>query len=251
MWFLWLLLALNLAAALLFFLAPRGGEWLGRLCGKAGAHPGRFFVALASVSALAYVPLSALFKPWQWMEFGPFAFQPSFVPQYLIYFFAGLGIGVHGFERGLLACDGSLVRRWGFWLAGALAAFLVWLISMALIVQGHGVPGLQIIADLGFATAAAASCFGLAATFLRFAAMPRPILGSFSENAYGMYLVHYVFVLWLQYILLGVALFAVAKAAIVFAATLLLSWATIVAVCRVPIGARLFRAERRVSARVP
>ncbi len=81
MWFLWLLLAFNVAAAALYWLAPRAGESLGRLAAKAGSRPGRFFIALASVSALAYLPLAAVFEPWQWVQFGPFAFQPSLAPQ--------------------------------------------------------------------------------------------------------------------------------------------------------------------------
>ena len=59
-----------------------------------------------------------------------------------------------------------------------------------------------------------------------------------------MYLVHYVFVVWLQYALLNVALFAVVKAAIVFAVTLTLSWGTIVAMRRVPLGSRLIGVRR-------
>jgi len=56
-------------------------------------------------------------------------------------------------------------------------------------------------------------------------------------------------VVWLQYILLGVALFAIAKAAIVFGATVMLSWVTAVALCRVPIGGRVVGADRRVLVR--
>ncbi len=40
-----------------------------------------------------------------------------------------------------------------------------------------------------------------------------------------MYLIHYVFAVWLQYALLSTALFAIPKAAIVFGATLVMSWA--------------------------
>jgi len=68
-----------------------------------------------------------------------------------------------------------------------------------------------------------------------------------------MYLVHYVFVVWLQYPLLGVALFA--KASLVFGLTLLLSRAAIVTMCGVPLGARLVGTERlgerRALARSP
>jgi hypothetical protein len=58
------------------------------------------------------------------------------------------------------------------------------------------------------------------------------VLDSLSRNAYGMYLVHYVFVVWLQYALLNAHLFAFTKAAIVFGVTLVLSWATSAALRR-------------------
>jgi len=51
-------------------------------------------------------------------------------------------------------------------------------------------------------------------------------------------------VLWTQYLLLGVALPAVAKAAIVLTVTLALSWGAAVAVARLPFGARLIGGRR-------
>ena len=249
MWFLWLLLVFNVAAAGLFWLAPRAGEALGELSAKAGSHPGRFFIALVSVLALAYLPLATVFEPWQWMQFGPFAFQPSLAPQYVIYFFAGLGVGTYGFDRGLLEGDGMLARRWARWLVGTAAAFLLWVVPTTLIVHGTLVPGLRLVASLGLVLCPASACLALAAVFLRFAGRQRPVFESLADNAYGIYLVHYVFVIWLQYILLHAPLFAVAKAAIVFTGALTLSWATTAAICRVPIGARLMGRNRRELAR--
>jgi hypothetical protein len=245
MWFLWLLLAFNVAAAGLYCLAPRAGEFLGELSAKADSRPGRFFIALVGVSALAYLPLAAVFEPWQWVQFGPFAFQPSLAPQYAIYFFAGLGVGANGLERGLLVGDGMLARRWARWLVGTAAAFLLWIGPTALIVQGTLVPGLRLAADLGLVLCAASACLALAAVFLRFAGPHRPVFESLADNAYGIYFVHYVFVIWLQYMLLNAPLFAVAKAAIVFIGALTLSWASSAAICRVPIGARLMGRNRR------
>jgi hypothetical protein len=46
-----------------------------------------------------------------------------------------------------------------------------------------------------------------------------------SKNALGIYLLHYAPLVWLQYALLDVPLFAVAKALIVFGGTLLLAFA--------------------------
>jgi peptidoglycan/LPS O-acetylase OafA/YrhL len=249
MWFLWLLLVFNIAAAGLYWLAPRAGGSLGELSAKAGSRPGRFFIALVGVSALGYVPLAAVFEPWQWLQFGPFAFQPSLAPQYAIYFFAGLGVGAYGFERGLLEGDAMLARRWARWLVGAAAAFLLWIGPTALIVQGTTFPGLGLVADLGLVLCAASACLALAAVFLRLAGPHRTIFGSLADNAYGIYIVHYIFVIWLQYLLLHAPLFAVAKAAIVFIGALTLSWAASAAICRVPIGARLMGRNRRELAR--
>jgi surface polysaccharide O-acyltransferase-like enzyme len=91
----------------------------------------------------------------------------------------------------------------------------------------------------------------LVAVFLHFAAARRPLLDSLSAHAYGIYFVHYAFVIWLQYVLLGVPLFAIAKAAIVFTGALMLSWATAAAVCRIPIGARVMGGKRRELAQAP
>jgi hypothetical protein len=44
---------------------------------------------------------------------------------------------------------------------------------------------------------------GASTARLRFATRHSRSLDSLSESAYGMYLVHYVFVVWLQYLLLG------------------------------------------------
>ena len=68
-----------------------------------------------------------------------------------------------------------------------------------------------------------------------------------SDNAYGMYLVHYVFVVWLQYALLDVPLGAVAKATIVFSVTLVLSWGATAAIRCIPLGSRLVGARRAVA----
>jgi surface polysaccharide O-acyltransferase-like enzyme len=110
-------------------------------------------------------------------------------------------------------------------------------------------PVLEIIADLGLVLSCAGISFGLAAVFVRFATVRWPGFDSLSDHAYGIYLVHYVFVIWLQYILLGVALLAIAKGAIVFSGAVMLSWVTAAALCRVPIGGRVVGADRRVLVR--
>src|SRR5262249_55993596 len=112
--------------------------------------------------------------------------------------------------------DGVVAEGWWDWLAGTGAGFLLWIVPTALIVNGTTLPGLHIVADLGYLLCVAAACFALVGLFLRTTRRHRPLLESFADNAYGIYLVHYVFVLWLQYILLAVPLFTVANSPIVF-----------------------------------
>lgn len=251
LWFLWQLLALNAVAAALFAVVPKAGDFLGRLSARAGEHPGRYFIALVTVSALAYVPMASVYHPWQWVQFGPFAMQPSFTLHYVIYFFAGVGIGAYGIDRGLLGSGAMLAMRWPLWVAGAFGAFLLWIIPTALSVNGWDsvVPGLEALADLGLVLSCAGISFGLAAVFIRFSTWRWWGFASLSNHAYGIYLVHYVFVIWLQYLLLGVALFAIAKGLIVFTVTIVLSWLTTAAVCLVPIGARVVGTDRHVLVR--
>ena len=83
--------------------------------------------------------------------------------------------------------------------------------------------------------------------FLRFATTRYRAAESLSDNAYGMYLVHYVFVVWMQYALIPVPLGAVAKAAIVFVVTLVLSWGATAAIRCIPLGSRLVGERRAVA----
>lgn len=248
LWFLWHLIAFNLVAVGARCLAPRWTEKIGRV---SDTSPVNCFIALLVVSTLAYVPLAHFYPPWDLGQYGPFAYQPGRWLHYAVYFMAGLVVGARGLDRGILSSDGALPRRWLTWTGVAITAFLLWLIMTALTMQpGIGdFPGLGTLADLAFALASASACFAFAAIFLRFAVRPWPGFGSLSASAYGIYLIHYVFVIWLQYALLGVPLLAVAKGAIVFAGTLAASWIVVVAWSLVPIGALLTRTQSRRAER--
>src|SRR5262249_7785516 len=77
-----------------------------------------------------------------------------------------------------------------------------------------------------FAITCATLSFALVAFFVRFFKRSGPVFDSLSRNAYGIYLLHYVYAIWLQYALLQAPLTGVEKGGIVFAGTLVLSWAT-------------------------
>jgi hypothetical protein len=251
MWFLWLLMAFTVVVACLHRFAPHWVGFLGRLSSAAAARPGQYFVGLTAAAALAYVPLALAFTPWNWCEHGLLGFQLSRPLLYAVYYIAGLGVGAHGLERGLLSIDGMLARRWNRWLAGALASLLLWM-GLTALTMAYPVPiALQVAADVGFALAGASGCFFVMAVCLRFGAIPSRIFGSLSHNAYGMYLLHYIFVVWLQYALLGAALLAIAKAMIVLGGALTFAWTATAALRFVRFGCRLIGEEPGPLASAP
>lgn len=240
MWFLWPLSAFTLAAAALHRFAPHWVAWLGRLSSRA-RRPGLCLVGLATAAALAYVPLALAFTPWHWNERGPFSFQLSRPLLYAVYYLAGLGVGAHGLGRGLIAPEGRLARRWSVWLLCAIASLVVWmgLTGLTLAYAISAPLMLQIAADVSFALAGASGFFFLMAACLRFGAVRSRLFDGLSKNAFGVYLLHYAPLVWLQYALLNVPLFAIAKAMIVFGGTLIFAFAATSAIRFGRFGSRL------------
>lgn len=240
MWFLWQLLALTIVAAALHRFAPRFIESLAALSANAGVRPGVYFVGLTAAAMLAYVPLALSFTPMAWAARGPLSIQFCRPLIYLVFYLAGLGVGTRGLEHGLLASDGALARGWARWLVGNALAFVLWLGLMGLSLMTRSAPlALQIAVDIAFAIAAASGCFAALAVSLRFAGTYSRFLDSIAKGALGLYVVHYPFSVWLQYALLGVAVFAFAKAMIVLGLTLLSSLALMILLRLVPFGSRL------------
>ncbi len=242
LWFLWQLLLFDILALVLFLVAPRLIEALGRFSAAAGGAPGRYFAVLLAASTVTYLPLAYVFGVSDWAEFGPFDWQPDRPLLYLLYFFAGVGIGVQGYDRGLLRPDGELSRRWHIWLACAGGSFVLWMMTMAPAAYGHGNIYIDLCSYFAVALVVTTVTFAFTAVFLRFATGQSTLVDSLSENAYVIYLVHYVFVVWLQYALLGAAMPAIVEGTLVFASALLLSWGMAVGARRFVPLARQFRA---------
>ena len=219
----------------------RWAELLDCLFPVANRHPILLFLVLFLVlmvlSGAAYVPLAVRFNPFTWRAWGPLAFQTSRSLHYLVYFFLGMAIGAYGLERGFLAGDGKLRRRWWLWCLASLVTFAVGTgVGIAAMTVHLGSRAWEIAGDSTFALSSAASSFAFLALFVRFAGKRSPIFDSLNENAYGIYLVHYAFVSWMQLPLLKLDLPAVVKTAMVFVAAGSLSWGTGALTRRIPLG---------------
>jgi hypothetical protein len=155
------------------------------------------------ISIIVYVPAVLYFGASRWFSLGPIAVQASRILLYLVYFFAGMGIGAVSFDKGLLAADGGLARRWPIWLVVTIVTYGC---IIALIYIKHGVlPDVnhqplcwEVVYALAFVSYSAAQTFNILALFLRFDNEGWSIFDPLRDSAYGICLIHYIPVLWLN-----------------------------------------------------
>jgi Acyltransferase family len=244
-WFLAVLLAFDMLAAVVYRAAPGLVEAIGRLSTASLNRPFHAFWALLAASVVAYVPLDLYFGIGRWFTLGPLAIQASRILLYVLYFFVGVGIGSVPSHLGLLSEDGGLARRWPAWLAATLLTFagLIGLIfyKREFLADPNNPPLWWDAAHaFFFACFSASQTLNLLALFLKFESRGSSIFDSLRESSFGIFLIHYVPLLWLQYALYGVTLAptmqetAILKALIVFVMTLAISWAATVTLRKIP-----------------
>lgn len=227
-WFIWELLAFDLVAAVVFKFSPGLAHGLAGFASRTGGYPIRFFLVLVCLSAVAYLPLALVFDPATWFVLGPFSAQTSRVAHYTVYFFTGIAVGAYGIDRGLLAAGGRLACRWPLWLLSSLAGFVFCIVmllaTVGAVTKGQSALGLKTMGNFGFVLCCASAGLSFLGFFVRYFQRPQSIFTSLSSNAYGIYLIHYAIVSWIQYGLLTSHISGAAKGSLVFVCSLALSW---------------------------
>lgn len=252
-WFLWVLTAFTAVAVLLDRIATGWTTTLARGLFGDGRRPWRALVGFVGASALVYLPATLLVDAMHWSSFGPFFVQTARVPLYLLYFLAGAALASQGLSRGLLDPEGPLARRWLLWgnLAPLpfFAMIAVFLVLLSVLQKGGDITVLGLACSFLFVLSSASTSFALLAYFVRRSRTPNRIWESLSVNAFGIYLVHYPIVAWLQYALLPAALSGWAKVGIVVVGGLTSSWLATAALRRIPAVERVIgRGTRAVGA---
>lgn len=166
-----------------------------------------------------------------WTGFYPFDFQLSRILLYFGYFIVGAIAGSAHLEKGIFAAGTALTRNWRWWVAGCIIAYALLTIippQLARLVADKQLPPLPawLLYYALYTASCTLSCLAFLAAFKANVHTPKPVWQSLSANAYGIYLVHYIFITWTQYALLPVAVHAIVKFAITFVVSLSLSWLT-------------------------
>jgi glucans biosynthesis protein C len=239
-WFIGILFIFN-GIVCLFYPRLRGllQRWNAHLT-RLSNRPGSLFWRGYLLTLGLYIPLVLIFGYSAWIGFGPFAIQLSRILLYFGYFMLGLAIGVTSINEGLLAESSALARYAWRWVGRCLLAYGLLKIGGLYIgnLANHGrlteIEGRLLYRPI-WALSCTLSCMAFLAVFRRIFHSAKRGWESLASNAYGIYLAHYVFVLWLQYLLLPVDLPAVAKFAVTFIGSLGLSWAVTALVRRIPL----------------
>jgi peptidoglycan/LPS O-acetylase OafA/YrhL len=245
-WFLWVLLALDFIAAAVWSVAPRILATLGWAIFALRDRPVTAFVGFLIFSVVVYLPMHLIFGDTSWLEPGgyPLPIQTSRILLYAGYFLTGVGIGAVSLKAGILADNGEVVKRWPVWLAFSLlfygAILLLVYVHHNWVVDFNAPPlSWRTGYGLAFALFSAAMTFTVLAIWLRSAESNLSLLDAMRPSAYGIFLVHYIFIIWLQYAVYDYSWPAAVKAAVVFAATLALSWGLTVMLRKIPAVARM------------
>jgi len=245
-WFLWVLLLFDVVVALIWAAAAGVINGLGKAIYALRYRPGIAFAVFLVFSIAIYLPMRLWVGDAAWFEpYGfPLPIQTSRILLYSGYFFLGVGIGATDLKAGLFALNSELAARWKIWL-GFAALFYG---AILLLVYAHhnwvadfNSPPLSwsIGYGLAFALFSAAMTTAEISTFLRFAQSRLALLDAMKPQAYGIFLVHYIFIIYLQYAVFDPPLPAFVKFAIVFIGTLSLSWVTTLLLRKIPVVGRM------------
>jgi len=234
-WFLWVLLVFSGLTAVFWKIAPECLPNLSQRLERLARRPVLFSLVFFAGALVCYaVPFSLMpyadLRSWSYQA-APFWVQINRVPLYAFCYFGGVVAGVPGIrDNSLFQKDSPLVRQWALWTLTALALYV-----SSVIGPGSSLERVRVLTSgVFFSGGCVFSCLALISLFSKFMDNPSRIWDSFAANAYGIFLVHFPIIVWLQFALLQNELSPFVKFSVVASLGFALSWGTAAALRRVP-----------------
>jgi peptidoglycan/LPS O-acetylase OafA/YrhL len=228
-WFLWVLFIFNLIFVWMFPLIKDFLDRLGESVLSLINKPVLLFIGWFTVTWILYVPVRLLFGPEGWASLGPFDFQISRFVLYFGYFILGTIVGTIPFEKGLLSDKSTFMRNWPIFIVLSLSTFCILVlidVPLKRLVQAGNISGFS--SQLIYISIFVASCIFSCAAYLTTAKAifrrKKMFWDIITSNSFSIYLIHYVFIIWGQYILLDYALPVLIKFVIVTLCSISLSF---------------------------
>lgn len=227
-WFLWVLFLFNLVFIVIYprikGLISRVSESLLLFINK----PILLIVFLYFYTWILYVPMRLLFGPDGWFSFGPFDFQISRLILYFGYFLLGTIVGNISLGKGLLSEKSSIMQKWPWWIIVTVLTFVLLLLVDPMKKPDAANVIYSFSAYIVYCSVYVACCMFSCIAFLTTAKVvftqSNSWWDSLTANSFTIYLIHYVFIIWAQYLLLKLFIPAFLKFLIVFLSVFFISW---------------------------
>ena len=195
-----------------------------------------FVVAVFNLNVVPSIAANGGVTIWLWIISLLLFFWPQGIAVIeLAHRYPGEG-GVYLWAKEVFGDFHGFLSGWCYWTNNMLYVPTVMLYFVGVSVYVLG-PGHEALPD----NKLFAACVSLAllALFTRFARRARKTMDSLNANAYGIYLLHYIGVIWMQCALLQTHLPTIAKIVLVWAGAVGLSWGITAMLRRVPAVSRI------------
>jgi glucans biosynthesis protein C len=228
-WFIWVLFLFNLLLLLINPVIQKLKPHIVILFATLKNKPVLLFSFLLLFTWLLYVPIAYNIGAGTWTGFGPFDFQLSRILLYFGYFILGVIIGNTDFNDSIFSNNSVIVKRWPFWGLLAITVFIALTIGSKQLEQMVKVKQLKefnawMIYYTLYVSSCTFSCLAFITIFRKFVTAQKGWWTSLANNAYLIYLIHYIFVIWIQFLLMDYDMPAFLKFVITFVSSLVLSW---------------------------
>lgn len=228
-WFIWVLFVFNLLFAMLSAHFKRLSDSVGERLSVIKNKPFSFFIILFGITWILYVPMAYLVGAGYWTGIGPFDFQLSRILLYMGYFTLGILIGQTDFTNELFSTKSAIVKKWWLWLVLSLVVYsTLTIVSEPLrhLVEEKTIKEFDawMIYFVVYTASCTLSCIAFITVFRKLIQKENYWWNSLSENAYLIYLIHFIFVIWSQFLLLNSDIPAFIEFSVTFLVSLSLSW---------------------------
>lgn len=228
-WFIWVLFVFNLLFALFYRVYIKLSDNIRLKLTVIKNKPVSFFIIMFCFTWILYVPIAYIIGAGTWTGIGPFDFQLSRILLYFGYFTLGILIGNTDFNNEMFSTKSAIVKKWWLWLLLSLVVYCTLTIipgPLKHMLKNNTINEFYawMIYYIIYAASCTISCIAFITTFRRVISKENNLWNSLSENAYLIYLVHYIFVVWCQFLLLNYNIPAFGKFSITVIFAFSFSW---------------------------
>ncbi|AKH95797.1 acyltransferase family protein [Elizabethkingia anophelis] len=229
-WFIWVLFIFNLIFAVFYPLCKDAIEKASNYVKNLSGKPIVFFMILFTLTWITYVPISYCIGQGTWTGWGPFDFQLNRIFTYFGYFVFGIVVGNTDFSNGIFSEKSPIIKNTKYWALTAVLLYITLTINNEyqileeLVNQNIMSSFIAWMIYLSLYTATCSvTCIAFISIFRYLIRVSRKWWNSLSDNAYMIYLIHYIFVVWTQFLILDINISAIIKFFIVLITTLIMS----------------------------